>query len=181
MKILKKTGDLVAGVLMAGWTLSMPLVGINSDYTQSKAGQEKTETKPITTPHQIEDETPGFFPIFYRNQCLLIDLQKVYKRTIKKGDAIEPWWVKEGRHPKDIDLAKLIFLILNDPKYYPADFDRNYDLYNYEIELITGEEANFYDPNGDGEVYGEKATPLKVSEVQRITWRKNNYGELKND
>lgn len=177
MRILNKKSDLAARVLMAGWTLSLPIIGVNKDCLENKMLQS-TQEKQETTAVQENTQSAAYFPIYYRDQWHLMPMHRVYERKVEKGDTIEEWWIKEERQARDIDLAKLIFLVFNSPDYYPKDFDRNLNLYNKEIVLIAGENANFPDLNNDGLVLGEPAKLLKVSDVERITAQKNNYGEL---
>jgi hypothetical protein len=114
----------------------------------------------------------------YKEESYLIPLDKVYSRVVKKNDTIEKWWIMEGGSYDTIKLAKLIFLTINKPEYYPKKFPEEFDLETENIVLIAGKPANFVDINGDKIVLEEQGQLAPLEDVLKITSLKNNQGGL---
>ncbi|HHE36849.1 MAG TPA: hypothetical protein ENL16_03485 [Candidatus Woesearchaeota archaeon] len=140
----------------------------------AKQSQRQAQQQPTQI---LREESARYFPLRHKGEWYLIPIDRVYKKTIKAGESVALWWWREGKESKDIDLAKLIFLAVNEKKYYPQNFSAD-RISEYDIRLIKGEQANFVDLNKDGRILGERGEPLSQRAVLDILALKNNKGEL---
>jgi hypothetical protein len=190
MKRLSKGRKTLTSIVMFAAISMAPVINRSQGNTyQDKHFSMHNEKEAIQSvddrPQEPENSKATFFVLYYKpgdigykEEIYPIHLDKVYSRVVKKNDTIEKWWVMEEGSYNTIKLAKLIFLTINKPEYYPKKFPEGFDLKNDDIQLIAGKPANFTDENGDGSILGEQGQLVPLEEVLKITSLKNSQGGL---